>query len=310
MNTKLEDIKSEAGIIGQSEAINSVIERAVKIAATNSHILIMGEVGTEKQQFAKFIHLLSKRKSNEMSIIDCSQPGKYPIEIQLFGHEKDIVKGAQSYSRLGCFERADTGSVFIESAGQLSLDNMKLIKKAMIDGSIQRIGRDMVEKIDTRVFLDIELDTRGKPVLPSLKKQFANMNVAEIVIPPLRERREDIPLYFSKQLSPGAYERLNNYDWPGNVKQLRTSLGMFHHRADTLHAEDFILSPPGHFLDLYTALPEPEQGFKMSEFLTNVEKQLMLRAINNAELNLSEAARMLGVSAKTVRKFWEKFEAD
>jgi len=310
MNTKLEDVKSEAGIIGQSEVINSVIERAVKIAATNSHILIMGEVGTEKQQFGKFIHLLSKRKSNEMSVINCGQPGKYSIEIELFRHEKDVVNRSMSYHRPGLFESGNKGSVFLESISQLSSDNIKQIKKTLMDGSIQRIGGDMAEKIDTRVFLDIELDNRGKPVLPNLKKQFANMNVLEITIPPLRERPEDIPLYFNKQLSPAAYERLYNYDWPGNVKQLRTSLGMFNHTADTLHAEDFILPPLDHFLDPYIALPEPEQGFSMPDFLIKVKKQLMLRAINNAELNLSEAARMIGVSAKTVRKFWEEFGPD
>jgi len=304
MKTKLEDVKSAAGIIGQSEAFNSALEIAVKIAATDSHVLIMGEAGTEKQQFAKFIHLLSKRASNRMIEFDCNGIHTYSAEVELFGHEKGVVKGAKSYSQSGFIERADTGSLFLESVGQLSSDNIKLIKKVMIDGSIQRIGADMAEKIDTRVFLDIELDNRGKPVLPNLKKQFANMNVTEIVIPPLRERLEDIPQYFSKQLSPGAYERLHNYDWPGNVKQLRTSLGMFNHTADTLHAEDFILLPLDHFLDPYIALPEPEQGFSMPDFLIKVKKQLMLRAISNAELNLSEAARMLGVSAKTVRKFW------
>ena len=306
MNTKLEDVKSEAGIIGQSEVINSAIESAVKIAATDSHVLIIGELGTEKQQFAKFIHLLSKRASNRFLDSSCDIHHKFSTEVGLFGHEKGVVKGAKSYSQSGFIERADTGSLFLESVGQLSSDNIKLIKKVMIDGSIQRIGGDKPEKVDTRVFLDIELDMSGEPISPALIRQFANMNVLEITIPPLRERLEDIPLYFGNQLSAGAYERLHNYDWPGNVKQLRTSLGMFNHTADTLHAEDFILPPLDHFLDPYIALPEPEQGFSMPDFLIKVKKQLMLRAISNAELNLSEAARMLGVSAKTVRKYWEE----
>ena len=309
MNTKLEDVKSEAGIVGQSEAINSAIESAVKIAATDSHVLIMGEAGTEKQQFAKFIHLLSTRASNRRIEFDCNGTHTHSPEVELFGHEKGVVKGSMSYRRSGLFESANKGSVFLESISHLSSATIQQIKKVMIDGSIQRIGGDIPEKIDARVFLDIELDNRGKPVLPKLKKQFANMNVLEVTIPPLRERLEDIPLYFSKQLSPGAHERLNNYDWPGNVKQLRTSIGIFN-QADTLHAEDFILSPHDQFLDPYIALPEPEQGFNMPAFLDKVKKQLMIRAISNAGFNLSEASRNLGVSDKTVRKFWEEFGPD
>ncbi len=312
MKTKLEDVKSEAGIIGQSEVINSAIERAAKIAAMNSHVIIMGEVGTEKQQFARFIHLLSKRKSSEMSVIDCGQPGKYPIEIELFGHEKDVVKGSMSNCRPGLFENANMGSVFLESISQLTSGNIQQINKAMIDGSIQRIGGDMTEKIDTRIFLDIELDNRGKHILPSLKKQFANMNLAEIVIPPLRARLEDIPLFCSKQLSPGAYKRLSSYDWPGNVRQLREAIrkSELFCLSETLHAEDLILPQTDHFLDFYSALPEPEQGFDMPLLLSKIKNQLIIRAIYNADLDFIEAGRILGVSAATTKKFWKEHRPD
>ena len=304
--------KSEAGIIGQSEAINSAIERAVKIAATNSHILITGEVGTEKQQFAKFIHLLSKRSSNRFLDSNCDIHHKFSMEVELFGHEKGVVKGSMSNRRPGLFENANTGSVFLESISQLTSGNIQQINKAMIDGSIQRIGGDMTEKIDTRIFLDIELDNRGKHILPSLKKQFANMNLAEIVIPPLRARLEDIPLFCSKQLSPGAYKRLSSYDWPGNVRQLREAIrkSELFCLSETLHAEDLILPHTDHSLDIYSALPEPEQGFDMPSFLSKVEKQLIIRAIYNADFKLSEAGRILGVSDATIRKFWKKYRPD
>ena len=304
--------KSEAGIIGQSEAINSAIERAVKIAATNSHILITGEVGTEKQQFAKFIHLLSKRSSNRFLDSNCDIHHKFSMEVELFGHEKGVVKGSMSNCRPGLFENANMGSVFLESISQLTSGNIQQINKAMIDGSIQRIGGDMTEKIDTRIFLDIELDNRGKHILPSLKKQFANMNLAEIVIPPLRARLEDIPLFCSKQLSPGAYKRLSSYDWPGNVRQLREAIrkSELFCLSETLHAEDLILPHTDHSLDIYSALPEPEQGFDMPSFLSKVEKQLIIRAIYNADFKLSEAGRILGVSDATIRKFWKKYRPD
>ncbi|MBT5315050.1 MAG: sigma 54-interacting transcriptional regulator [Candidatus Marinimicrobia bacterium] len=304
--------KSEAGIIGQSEAINSAIERAVKIAATNSHILITGEVGTEKQQFAKFIHLLSKRSSNRFLDSNCDIHHKFSMEVELFGHEKGVVKGSMSNCRPGLFENANMGSVFLESISQLTSGNIQQINKAMIDGSIQRIGGDMTEKIDTRIFLDIELDNRGKHILPSLKKQFANMNLEEIVIPPLRARLEDIPLFCSKQLSPGAYKRLSSYDWPGNVRQLREAIrkSELFCLSETLHAEDLILPHTDHSLDIYSALPEPEQGFDMPSFLSKVEKQLIIRAIYNADFKLSEAGRILGVSDATIRKFWKKYRPD
>ncbi|MBT5468021.1 MAG: sigma 54-interacting transcriptional regulator [Candidatus Marinimicrobia bacterium] len=312
MKTKLEDIKKQAGIVGQSKVINEALDEAARFAATNSHVLILGEPGTEKKEFAKFIHLLSKRSSNRFLDSNCDIHHKFSMEVELFGHEKGVVKGSMSNCRPGLFENANMGSVFLESISQLTSGNIQQINKAMIDGSIQRIGGDMTEKIDTRIFLDIELDNRGKHILPSLKKQFANMNLAEIVIPPLRARLEDIPLFCSKQLSPGAYKRLSSYDWPGNVRQLREAIrkSELFCLSETLHAEDLILPHTDHSLDLYSALPEPEDGFDMPAFLSKVKKQLMLRAINNAELNPSEAARMLGVSAKTVRKFWEEFGPD
>ncbi len=312
MNTMLDDIKKQAGIVGQSEVINEALDKAARIAATNSHVLILGELGTEKKEFAKFIHLLSKRKSSEMSVINCGQPGKYPIEIELFGHEKDVVKGSMSYSRPGLFESANSGSAFLESISQLSSDNIQQIEKALMDGSVQRIGGDKAEQIDTRVILDIELDKRGKPVLPSLKKQFAKLNVAEIVIPPLRERLEDIPLFYNKQLSSRAYERLYSYDWPGNIHQLLEVVKNSEPfcLSETLHAEDIILPHTDHFMDYYSALPEPEQGFDMPSFLSKVEKQLIIRAIYNADFNLSEAGRILGVSDATIRKFWKKYRPD
>ena len=267
----------------------------------------MGEVGTEKQQFAKFIHLLSKRASNRFLDSSCDIHHKFSTEVGLFGHEKGVVKGSMSYRRPGLFENANMGSVFLESISYLSSATIQQIKKAMIDGSIQRIGGDMAEKVDTRVFLDIELDNRGKPVLPKLKKQFANMNVMEIVIPPLRERLEDIPLFCGKRLSPKAYERLCNRDWPGNVKQLRESLGLSSYLwvGDTIYEEDLILPPLDHFQDPYSALPEPEDGFDLPKFISKVKKQLIMRAIFKAGFNQSEAARMLGVSGKMVRKFWD-----
>ena len=179
------------------------------------------------------------------------------------------------------------------NAIHLSAATIQQIKKAMIDGSIQRIGADMAEKIDVRVFLDIEQDKRGKPVPPSLKKQFAKLNVAEIVIPPLRERLEDIPLFYNKQLSSGAHERLYSYDWPGNIHQLLEVVKKSESfcLSETLHAEDLILPHSDHSLDIYSALPEPEQGFDMPSFLSKVEKQLIIRAIYNADLDLSEIAR-------------------
>ncbi|MBC8375875.1 MAG: sigma-54-dependent Fis family transcriptional regulator [FCB group bacterium] len=308
----LEDIKKKAGIVGQSKVINEALDEAARIAETSSHVLILGEPGTEKKEFAKFIHLLSERASNSMTEFNCDIHYKFSKEVELFGHEKGVVKGSMSYRRPGLFESANMGSVFLESISQLSSGNIQKIKKAMVDGSVQRIGADMTEKIDTRVFLDIELDIRGKLVLPSLKKRFAKLDVVEIVIPPLRKRPEDIPSFCNKQLSSGAHERLYSYDWPGNIHQLLEVVrnSELFCLSETLHAEDLLLPHSDHFQDFYSALPEPEQGFDMPSFLSKVEKQLIIRAIYKAGFNLSEASRILGVSAKTVRKFWEEYGPD
>ena len=308
----LEDIKKQACIVGQSKVINEALDEAARIAATNSHVLILGEPGTEKKEFAQFIHLMSNRASNSMTEFYCGPIHGYSAEVELFGHEKGAVKGSMSYSRPGLFESANLGSVFLESISQLSSGNKKKIKKTLIDGSVQRIGGDRAEQIDTRVFLDIEQDKRGKPVPPSLKKQFAKLNVAEIVIPPLRERLEDIPLFYNKQLSSRAYERLYSYDWPGNIHQLLEVVKNSESfcLSETLYAEDLILPQSDHFQDFYSALPEPEQGFDMPSFLSKVEKQLIIRAIYNADFNLSEAGRILGVSDATIRKFWKKYRPD
>ncbi|MDA8168750.1 MAG: sigma-54 dependent transcriptional regulator [Nitrospiraceae bacterium] len=301
-------------IVGKSEAISAVAEKLKRVAPAKSTVLLMGESGTGKELFARAIHCLSPRKDYPFVPINCAAiPGEL-LESELFGHEKGAFTGADR-TKPGKFELAHMGTVFLDEVGELGLPLQAKLLRALQEGEIERIGGQRPIRIDVRVVAasnrDLEAEVANKRFREDL---FYRLNVFPLTIPPLRERREDIPLlavYFvekyaaelkigNRTISPDAIEMLVSYNWKGNVRELENTI----ERALILCDGDTI--KPGH-LSLNMSSPGPER-LHMDSSLEEVSRQAqriaeterIRRALARSNGNKSRAAEALKVSYKTL----------
>jgi len=235
MSVNAQQIKQRFGIIGNNAMLNRAIETAVQVAPTDLSILIMGESGVGKEVFSQIIHQFSTRKHNQYIAINCGAIPDGTIDSELFGHEKGAFTGAVD-SRKGYFEVADGGTIFLDEVGELPLQTQVRLLRILETGEYIRVGSSKVLKTNVRVVAATNVN-----LLEAVKeKQFREdlyyrLNTVPIIIPPLRDRKEDIPLLFRKfandssekyrvpvvRLDDGANQMLMNYRWPGNIRQLK-----------------------------------------------------------------------------------------
>lgn len=305
------------GIIAQSPAIQSLFRDAALVAASDSRVLISGESGVGKEVLADVIHAWSERKDGPLVKVNCAAIPENLLESELFGHEKGAFTGATS-SRVGRFEQASGGTLFLDEIAELSLTLQAKLLRAIQDGRIHRVGSNREIRVDTRILaasnriLDDEVrEGRFREDL------FYRLNVIELVIPPLRDRKEDILLLairfleeFSHgrcRLSPAVNECLTNYQWPGNVRELRNVM----ERAALLARGELILPEQltprlrSEISDRGTARP----GGTIGEKLEDQEKHAILDALRKHRFNRSETARALGISRRTLLYKLQKWKS-
>ncbi len=298
-------------IIGKSQAIKNAIELLQKVASTDTTVLLLGESGTGKELFARACHNLSPRKENPFVPINCAAIPSELLENELFGSEKGAFTGSLT-RKIGKFELANKGTIFLDEIGDLNLELQAKILRVLQDKTFERLGGTYSITVDVRII------TASNKDLSALVKEnrfredlFYRLSVFPITIPPLRERKEDIPLlvnYFLKKLksqkgiSEQAINKLLSYDWPGNIRELENTI----ERANIL-AGDTI--QPEHIL-----LPEiqkkPVYLFERKVDLKSIarlgketaEAELIKRTLEKTNGNKSEAARRLKVSYKTLLK--------
>ncbi|HPJ73129.1 MAG TPA: sigma-54 dependent transcriptional regulator, partial [bacterium] len=264
-------------------------------------VLILGETGTGKDLLARFIHAHSERARNCFVVTDLSALNERLIESELFGHEKGAFTGAHE-RRVGKFERASGGTIFLNEIGNLSQGAQQKLLRVLEDRKMERVGGDVTISVDIRIVAatstDLEGDTARGTFRPDL---LYRLNVFTITIPPLRERREDIPLlidYFLKlhcarygrpRLAPppAAIERLLDYPWPGNVRELKHAL----ERA--VIAGDFNRL----FLDAGSG---PHRKTSAGKSLAEIERERIESVLQLTSGNLARAARELGISRSTL----------
>lgn len=235
MNRELQSIKQRFGIVGNSDALNRAIDIAMQVAPTNISVLINGESGTGKEVMPKIIHNLSTRKHGPYVAVNCGAIPEGTIDSELFGHEKGSFTGAHE-TRKGYFEEADSGTIFLDEVAELPLQTQVRLLRVLETGEFMKVGSSKVIRTDVRVVAATNVNfkeaiSRGK----FREDLYYRLNQVPIYTPPLRERREDIHLLFrrfttdfSEQyrmpalvLSPEAVEVLQNYRWPGNIRQLK-----------------------------------------------------------------------------------------
>jgi len=235
IDVELQSIKNRFGIIGNSPALNYALRVAMQVAPTDLTVLIMGESGVGKEVFSQIIHSLSARKHNPFIAVNCGAIPEGTIDSELFGHEKGSFTGAVD-SRKGYFETVNGGTIFLDEIGEMPLGTQARLLRVLETGEFIRVGSSRVQKTDVRVIAATNKDLLELTQLHKFREDlYYRLNTVPIRVPPLRERKEDIPLLFRKfavdfaeryrttpvQLTDDAIELLINYPWRGNVRELK-----------------------------------------------------------------------------------------
>jgi two-component system response regulator HydG len=301
-----------AHIVGQSVAMQKLYASIETVAPTDATVLITGESGTGKELVAKAIHAGSTRRYHPLVAIHCGALTETLLESELFGHEKGAFTGAQ-HRKKGKFEIAEGGTVFLDEIGDISLKTQTDLLRVLQEREIVRVGGHQAIKVDFRCVAatnkDLETLIKEGKFRPDL---FYRLNVFHIVLPPLRERREDIPplvdhfvrkyaLQMNKKISrvsPPAMNALQQCDWPGNVRELENAVerAMVVAREPELHEEDFALKAAG------PSLPAME-----GKTLNQVEKSYILRVLEDCSFNQTRAAEVLSIDRVTLHNKLKKY---
>ena len=305
-------VSKESGMFwGESNAMQQLRSLIEKVARTDANILVTGENGTGKEMLAREIHLLSNRKKETLVPADMGAITETLFESELFGHVKGAFTDARA-DRPGKFEVANKGTLFLDEIGNLPLGLQAKLLAALQNREVTRLGSNRKIPVDIRL---IAATNRNLPemVAQSLFREdlFYRINTIQIEIPPLRNRREDIALfvdYFLKKytdlygrpgliLHPQALEKLANYDWPGNIRELQHTIekAVILAEKNVIRASDLFIRP-GKALS-FSEVPNLEE----------VERQAILAAITQNEGNLTAAAEQLGVSRQTLYNKMKRF---
>lgn len=317
-NVDVESVRSEIGIIGDHPLFLKSLETGAMLAPSQTPILISGETGTGKDLIAQFVHLLSERPEAPFVVVNCAAiPGEL-VESILFGHKRGAFTGAIA-DQVGKFDAANNGTLFLDELGELPMSTQAKLLRVLQDGIVEPLGRMHGHKVSVRIIAATNKDLR-KQIRKGLFREdlFYRLNVGEIKLPALRERRSDIPklaLHFldrlnrflknPRRLTAKALSRLQAHQWEGNIRDLENVIerSVRLNQADVIDAADLLIGEPIASEDPYDALPEPHEGFSLDEFLSSSRKQLILRALEVAMGNQSQAAKLLGVSPQAVNKF-------
>jgi transcriptional regulator with PAS, ATPase and Fis domain len=231
----IQSVKQRFGIIGTSSKMNEELEVALRVAPTDLSVLVAGESGVGKEFFPQVIHAFSPRKHNKYVAVNCGAIPEGTIDSELFGHEKGAFTGAVE-ARKGYFEEANGGTIFLDEVGELPLSTQVRLLRVLQTGEFMRVGSAKTQKVDVRVVAATNISLTEAIAMGKFREDlYYRLNTVPIVVPPLRERREDIYLLFRKfaadianqyrmpviSLDEGARKMLEGYHWPGNVRQLK-----------------------------------------------------------------------------------------
>jgi DNA-binding NtrC family response regulator len=300
------------GLVGRHPEMVRIYQTITQIAATPTTVLITGESGTGKELVARAIHRQSERAEQPFVAVNVAALPDALVESELFGHEKGAFTGAVS-RRLGKFELAQGGTLFLDEIGSLRLDLQSKLLRALQEREIERLGGGRPVPVDVRVLAATNLNLR-QAVRERLFREdlYYRLNVVPVHVPPLRERRDDIPRLvehfvrkFAREsrrdvrgVSAGALDALMRYDWPGNVRELENVI----HRAVVLARESVVHL---HDVPLDVSMPETaslltQDALPLREASEQFERQYVLRSLERTQWNVSRAARLLGVHRNTV----------
>ena len=304
-------------IIGKSPAMIEVAENIRKVSSTKTTVLLLGESGTGKELFARAIHDLSPRRGCPFVPINCAAIPKELLESELFGHEKGAFTGAVE-KKLGKFELADKGTVFLDEVGEMDMSLQTKVLRALQEGEIDRVGGTNPVKVDIRVIAASNRDLEAAAAGHSFREDlFYRLSVFPITIPPLRERKDDVPLLAEhfiakysaemntphKNISQSAMDVLKSYHWKGNVRELENVIerAMILCEGDTITQEHLRLVPSTSPEAMLMNIPmEGTLEDAAGTALRAVETLRIRKALEGTHGNKTRAAEILKVSYKTL----------
>jgi two-component system nitrogen regulation response regulator NtrX len=318
-----ERIQSRYEIVGRSYAIRAVIDKIEKVAATPARVLITGENGTGKELVARAVHSQSPRKDGPFIEVNCAAiPGEL-IESELFGHMKGSFTGAVS-DRPGKFEQADGGTLFLDEVGDMSLAAQAKVLRVLQDGVVTRLGGSKTISVDVRVLAATNKALEAEIAEGRFREDlFYRLNVVPIHVPPLRERREDIPSLVAhfvetltkregvapKAIAPEAVQRLQEMDWPGNVRELRNTIErlLILSGSTRITADDVGRLVGGARSGGEVGLGSLLECKTFEEFKHAAERAFLLGKLREYDWNVSETARGLDMPRSNLYKKIERY---
>ena len=235
MLEKIKTVKQKFGIVGNSNSLNHAIEVAIQVAPTDMTVLINGESGTGKESFSKIIHSMSSRKHGQFIAVNCGAIPEGTIDSELFGHEKGSFTGANE-SRKGYFEVTDKGTIFLDEIGEMPLSTQSRLLRILENGEFIKVGSSKVQKTDVRIIAATNVKLQDAVKSKKFREDlFYRLNTVPIIVPPLRDRDDDISLLFRKfasdfsdrnkvdaiRLNDDAKTELKKYRFPGNIRELK-----------------------------------------------------------------------------------------
>ena len=297
-------------IIGRSQPMREVLGRVVRVAPTDATVLITGESGTGKELIARAVHANSKRANKPFVTVNCAAISETLLESELFGHARGAFTGAIS-ARKGLFEEADGGTFFFDELAETTMPFQAKLLRAIQEGEIRRLGENKTFKVNIRVIaatnVDLQEAVREKRFRQDL---YYRLNVARFLLPPLRERREDIPLlvhFFLEKankkmgaqatLGDGVIEELGRYDFPGNVREVENVVeqAVAFSGGGVITVDDVLPQAP--------LSPEGLPGRRLADIVDEAEREAVRAALEAHEGNRERAAEALDISPTTL---WRK----
>jgi DNA-binding NtrC family response regulator len=309
--SKLSQKRSYAKIIGKSSQMQQVLEVVEQVAQTKASVLITGESGVGKELIADAIHHLSRRKDKPLVKVHCAALSESLLESELFGHEKGAFTGALSRKR-GRFELANAGTIMLDEIGEINQSIQIKILRVLQEKRFERVGGEETVEVDVRIVSATNRDLRKEIEEGNFREDlFYRLNVVHVHVPPLRERKEDIPLLASSFLKEFAEENgkeidgmdskvrtvLYNYSWPGNIRELRNCM-----ESSVVMAKGRIIT----FEDLPPSVASGEEGssirLQLGISMEQAEKELIQSTLFYAKGNKSKTAEILGIGRKTLHR--------
>jgi len=309
-------------IIGKSARMQSIFSLIERIARTSSTVLVHGESGTGKELIARAIHFASPRATRRFLSINCGALPENLLESELFGHERGAFTGAVR-DKKGLFQEADRGTLFLDEIGEMTPTMQVKLLRVLQEKVVRKVGGNDEESVDVRIIAATNQDLEARITSGDFREDlFYRINVLPIHLPPLRQRREDIPLLVDfflqkyckqmemapKPISVEAMQMLESYDWPGNVRELENlierALALSH--AETITTRDLPVHLLTHRKMSSDLIELPEEGLDLEKYLEGIRIQLMQQALNRTGGVQTQAAEVLGMSFRSFRYYAKK----